>query len=102
MDGNPRLEEHDLIALHREARAERVLPPPQHVNHAARRLGQRVRGLVVRLEHVLGLLMIGDVVRAPRQAVRQVHGGEVLVRVEQLADRLAHEPGLGLDFGQPP
>lgn len=102
MDGDAGLEEHDLVALDGEAGAEGVFLAAQHVDGAARRLGQRVGRPVVRLEHVLGLLVVADVVGPARQVVRQVQGGEVLVRVEDLADRLAHQPRLGFDLGQPP
>lgn len=102
VDGDAGLEEHDLVALDGEARAEGVLLAAEDVDDAAGGLGQRVGRLVVRLEHVLGLLVVGGVVGPPGEPVGQVHGGEVFVGVEHLADRLAHQPRLGLDLGQPP
>lgn len=101
VDGDPGLEEHDLVALDGEAGAEGVFLLAEDVDGPARGLGQRVRRLVVRLQHVLGLLVVADVVGPPAQAVGQVHGREVFVRVEHLADRLPHQPCFRFDLGEP-
>lgn len=100
VDGDAGLEEHDLVALHGQAGAEGVLLLAQRVDDAGGRLDQRVRGLVVRLEHVLGLLVVGGGVAPPRERVRQVHARQVLVRVEHVADRVAHAPRLLLDLAE--